>query len=98
VNCLKHRCWEGNDRLAHMVVLSCSIYGSNCLFSGLEVRDRLWLKISIPHAFIGKDKKLPYVREQSFMSALAYSLYNCFGTKKTAEKVFIFTLQSADRR
>jgi hypothetical protein len=40
------------------------IYGYQLFCSGLEVRDRLWLKISIPHAFIGKDKK-NYIREQA---------------------------------
>lgn len=25
--------------------------------SGLEVRDRMWLKITIPNAFLGKGKK-----------------------------------------
>lgn len=25
--------------------------------SGLEVRDRMWLKITIPNAFLGKTKK-----------------------------------------
>lgn len=27
--------------------------------SGLEVRDRMWLKITIPNAFIGKRQPLP---------------------------------------
>lgn len=34
--------------------------------SGLEVRDRMWLKITIPNAFLGKTKK----REISFVKLL----------------------------
>jgi len=32
---------------------------------GLEVRDRLWLKISIPHAFIGKLKEVSMLLQPS---------------------------------
>jgi hypothetical protein len=58
---------------------------TNFLFSGLEVRDRLWLKISIPHAFIGKDN-LTKENKPSY-------LYNCCGTGKNAKKDLFAFLQ-----
>lgn len=40
--------------------------------SGLEVRDRMWLKITIPNAFLGKTKKWKrgkrdYTRSMNFL-------------------------------
>lgn len=38
--------------------------------SGLEVRDRMWLKITIPNAFLGKTKKSTFVSWTLFSRGL----------------------------
>lgn len=35
--------------------------------SGLDIRDRMWLKITIPNAFIGKVTTAPYDCSSSFV-------------------------------
>ncbi len=67
--------------------------------SGLEVRDRMWLKITIPNAFIGKladslwhgvetPHKLVLIMNSSHFSSLSVSIQWCLLKKKCAYSFF----------
>ena len=58
--------------------------------AGLEVRDRLWLKITIPQAFIGEYKTLPYKLQARILPLMEQIIKQiilvCFADGNTLDK------------
>lgn len=57
--------------------------------SGLEIRDRMWLKITIPNAFIGEF--YAKIVENTLKTMLYVILIFCFDILQNAEtKIYVF--------